>query len=182
MATKVFFHEGTGTVIIRGAKVVPGSMDFMYRNFAGAKTEKNAEGNRNFCIKITKEDAEELTKKLEERHLHINIKETKDGEYFFKVNVRYDKYPPIIAKVKTLPNGRKLKTELAEENIAILDKTLIAEADLSVNPHYLSTHRQWTVYLNTLKFTPLVDPIEEELEELEAESEYPTEDDEVPFD
>lgn len=180
---KVFFHENTGAVIIRGIRVSPGNMDLMYRNFAGASSDKNTAGNRNFCVKISKDDAEDLMKKLEERKLHINIKETSDGEYFFKVNVRYDKYPPVIAKIKTTADGRKLKTALTEETVNILDKVLIADADISVSPCYLSKHRQWTVYLNTMKFTPLVDPIEEEIEEIDlADCVCPSEDDEeVPF-
>ena len=80
--SKVFYDENTNKVIVRGAKVVPGQMDLLYRNFAGNKTDYNDAGNRNFCIKVSEEDVDTLLK------ANINVKRTKEDEPYFKVNVR----------------------------------------------------------------------------------------------
>ena len=88
MSVKVFNDEATGKIIVRGVKVVPGQMDLFYRNFAGAKTDYNEAGNRNFCIKVDEADVDALL------NANINIKRNKDDEPFFKVNVRYENVPP----------------------------------------------------------------------------------------
>ena len=73
-----------------------------------------------------------------------------------------------------------LRTVIPEEDLKNLDKTLMADAELSCSPTFLAKRNTWTCYLNKFNFIPLVDPLEEE-EQDEAECEFPTED-EVPFD
>ena len=46
--SKAFYHEPTGRIIIRGLKAMPGCMDFKFLNFAGEKSDTNANGTRNF--------------------------------------------------------------------------------------------------------------------------------------
>lgn len=173
MAVKCFYDETTGKVIIRGAKVQPGAMDLIYRNFGGIKTDFNDAGNRNFCIKVTEEDVEMLT------NANINIKRTKDNEPYFKVNVRYSNVPPTVVRVKPTSDGHKIKTLVEEENVWTLDKALIADASISVSPYFSSKNRKWTCYLSSMMFTPLTDPIQEEIDALDYE--YPREEDECPF-
>lgn len=173
MAVKCFYDETTGKVIIRGAKVMPGSMDLIFRNFAGKKTDFNDEGNRNFCIKVDEADVEVLA------DANINIKRTKDNEPYFKVNVRYSNVPPTIVRVKPTADGKKIKTVIEEENLWSLDKSLIADASISVSPYFSTKNRKWTCYLASMMFTPLTDPIQEEIDALDYE--YPREDDECPF-
>lgn len=174
--SKVFYDENTNKVIVRGAKVVPGQMDLLYRNFAGNKTDYNDAGNRNFCIKVAEEDVDTLLK------ANINVKRTKEDEPYFKVNVRYDNVPPTVARVKTLPNGQVIKTVIDEDNLKMLDRTFIAEATISASPYYSKKNKRWTCYLSAMMFTPLVDPVQEEIDALDAaDCEFPR-DDEVPFD
>ena len=173
MAVKTFIDESTGKIIVRGVKVVPGQMDLIYRNFAGAKTDYNDAGNRNFCIKVDEADVEGLV------NANINVKRNKDDEPYFKVNVRYDNVPPTVVRVKPLADGRKLKTVLDEDSLKSLDKALIADASISVSPYFSKKNKRWTCYLASMMFTPLIDPIQEEIDALD--SVYPTEDDEVPF-
>ena len=151
MAVKTFIDESTGKIIVRGVKVVPGQMDLIYRNFAGAKTDYNEAGNRNFCIKVDEADVEALLE------ANINIK----------------------VRVKPLADGRKLKTVLDEDSLKSLDKALIADASISVSPYFSKKNKRWTCYLASMMFTPLIDPIQEEIDALD--SVYPTEDDECPF-
>lgn len=174
MSVKTFVDETTGKIIVRGVKVVPGQMDLIYRNFAGLKTDYNEAGNRNFCIKVDEADVEDLL------GANINVKRNKDEEPYFKVNIRYENIPPTIVRVKSLEDGRKIKTVIEEDNLKMLDKALIAEATISVSPYYSKKNRRWTCYLSAMMFTPLVDPVQEEIDALD--SVYPTEEDEVPFD
>lgn len=173
MAVKCFYDETTGKVIIRGAKVQPGAMDLIYRNFGGVKTDFNDAGNRNFCIKVTEEDVEMLT------NANINIKRTKENEPYFKVNVRYSNVPPTVVRLKPTSDGYKIRTVVEEENIWTLDKALIADASISVSPYFSTKNHKWTCYLSSMMFTPLTDPIQDEIDALDYE--YPREDDECPF-
>ena len=110
---------------------------------------------------------------------NVNIKRTKEDEPYFKVNVRYDNVPPTVARVKTLANGQVMKTVIDEDNLKMLDRTFIAEETISVSPYFSKKNKRWTCYLSAMMFTPLVDPVQEEIDALA--SVYPTEDDEVPF-
>lgn len=176
--SRVFFDEATGNVIVKGLKVKPGQMDLLFRNFSGKGTETNEAGKRNFCVKISEEDKIALEEKLQAAGLQLNIKEY-NGEYHFKIIVRYGNYPPTIIRKKALSDGRVFKTVIDEDNVGRLDKMLIADGQLSCSPSYISKYRQWSCYLNSFIFTPLVDPVQEEIDALD--SLYPTEEDEVPF-
>lgn len=176
---RVFFNEETGTVICKGIKVKPGQMDLMFKNFGGDKTDTNEAGKRNFCVKISDEDAAELQPKLEAAGLQLNIKEY-NGDKYFKVIVSYRNFPPTIVRKKNMPDGTVNKTVLNESNLKSLDRMLIADGQFSCTPTYLSKYRTWACYLNNFIFLPLVDPVQEEIDGLD--NVYPTEDDEVPFD
>ena len=172
--SKAFYDEHSGRIIIRGLKVKPGHNDFKFKNFTGEETNTNSKGSRNFCVIISEEDAESLEAAMEKAGLYLNIKEY-NGERYFKI-ILGTKFPPEISKKKTLPNGRVLRT--------IIDKiqnALIADCDISCTPTFLAKRNTWTCYLNKFNYVPLVDPLEEEDEALDAaEAEYPV-DDEVPF-
>ena len=177
---KAFFNESTGSIIVKGIRVKPGAMDLMFRNFGGNKTDTNEAGKRNFCVKITPEDAEQLREELNKAGLQLNIKEW-NGETYFKVVIKFGNYPPQIVRKKVYANGRIDKTVLDEDNVGSLDGMLIADGQFSCTPTYLSKYRTWACYLNSFIFTPLVDPVQEEIESLDmADFQHP-EDDEVPF-
>ena len=176
--SKAFYHEPTGRIIIRGLKAMPGCMDFKFLNFAGEQTDSNSSGSRNFSVVISEEDKNAIEEALAKAGRHLNIKEY-NGEYYFKI-IFGQKYPPEVIKKNVLKSGRILRTVIPEEDLKNLDKTLMADAELSCSPTFLAKRNTWTCYLNKFNFVPLVDPLEEE-EQDEAECEFPTED-EVPFD
>ena len=176
--SKAFYHEPTGRIIIRGLKAMPGQMDFKFLNFAGEQTDSNSSGSRNFSVVISEEDKNAIEEAMAKAGRHLNIKEY-NGEYYFKI-IFGQKYPPEVIKKNVLKSGRILRTVIPEEDLKNLDKTLMADAELSCSPTFLAKRNTWTCYLNKFNFIPLVDPLEEE-EQDEAECEFPTED-EVPFD
>ena len=163
--SKAFFDENSGRIIVKGIKVKPGQMDMKFRNFKGAESDKNRAGSRNFCVVISEEDKDMLEAAIKKAGLQLTIKEY-NGEYYFKVLVRYDNFPPVVKRVKYAPNGQPIITEITEDTVGMLDSLLIADASVSCAPTYVSKYKTWSCYLTTLSFTPLVDPIEEELEEM----------------
>ena len=175
--SKAFYHEPTGRIIIRGLKAMPGTMDFKFLNFAGETNDNNANGTRNFSVIISEEDKNTIEEALAKAGRKLNIKEY-NGEFYFKI-IFGRKFPPEVIKKKVLKSGRLLKTVIPEEDLKFLDKTLMADAELSCTPTFLAKRNTWTCYLNKFNYTPLVDPLEEE--EMEEELNFPVDDEEVPF-
>ena len=113
----------------------------------------------------TDEDKDMLEAAIKKAVLQLTIKEYND-EYYFKILVRYDNFPPVIKRVKYAPNGQPIITEITEDTVGMLDSLLITDCSLSCSPTYVAKYKTWSCYLSTLSFTPLVDPIEEELDEM----------------
>lgn len=164
--SRAFYDEPSGRIIIKGLKAKPGQMDLKFRNFSGKETDKNRAGSRNFCVVISEEDKNTIEAAVKRAGQEINIKEY-DGEYYFKVLVSYYKVPPRIERVKYGTNGQAIRTQFDESSVGNLDNILIADASLSCSCSYVAKYKAWAVYLNTLSFTPLVDPIEEELDAID---------------
>lgn len=177
---KAIFNPESNTIIVRGAKCVPGQSDLLFRNFAGRPTQFSEEGKRNFTVVLTPENAEELRASLEASGLVLNLKPQEDGTYRFKVTVNLNGYRlPNIVRKKVGADGEVKIEDIDTDNFALVDKCLISNADFSCTPTYLSKYKQWACYLNSFMFTPLVDPITEELEALKYA--HPTDDEEDPF-
>lgn len=122
----------------------------VWKNFAGAKKQYNAEGLRNFHVVI-----DEPTAKLLRRD-GWNIKDHKareEGEpdwYSLKVHVRFDNFPPSII----LKNGN-IRTQVDESMLDILDWAETKDIKLMVNGSYYKTDRNEGVkaYLSRLVAT-----------------------------
>lgn len=116
-----------GTLNIEGAKI-------FWRNFSGKGSKYNAEGNRNFCVEIDPETAEQL------KDDGWNVKHTKpkddgdEGTFYIPVTVSFGNYPPKIYKVTS-----RNKTLLDEELVGDLDRDELENVDLIISPYH------WTV-------------------------------------
>jgi hypothetical protein len=130
-----------------------------FRNFEGKAARFNAEGDRNFCLILNDEDAEEL--KAE----GFNVRYLKPrNEYdeplaYLPVKVDYSKgRPPKIVQVT-----KRGKTELDEESVRNLDWAEIDKADISINPyHYKTMDREGIkAYLKTMYVTIVEDDFED---------------------
>ena len=114
------------TVLMEGARI-------MFRNFRGEETTYNKLGDRNFAVALPEDVAETLTndgwnvKKLDPREGY-----EEDGVTFYlPVAIRFDVFPPRVTLVTS--NGR---TQLGEDQIAMLDWADITNLDLIVRPHH----------------------------------------------
>jgi hypothetical protein len=105
-----------------------------WKNFSGRGSTFNAEGSRNFCVEIDKEDAKEL------KADGWNVKYSKPKEEgdepspYIQVTVAYGNYPPKIYLVT-----RKNRTLLDEDTVGELDRAEIEHVDLIISPY------PWTV-------------------------------------
>jgi hypothetical protein len=138
-------------ITIRNAKI-------LYRNFAGKGGDYNPEGNRNFCVILTKEQYDEL----KSINMNVKFKEPKDPAddilYYLPVKVQYGDYPPDIWMVT-----KKKKTLLDESNIMLLDVAEIDYVDLEVTQYRWKMNKNTGIkaYAKKMFVNIVEDPLEE---------------------
>jgi hypothetical protein len=111
------------TLLIEDARII-------FRNFAGKEGKYNREGDRNFCVILEPELAEQLAQD------GWNIKTLKPREEgdeetpYIQVSVGFKNRPPLMVMVTS--RGR---TTLTEEEVEIFDWVDIKTVDLILNPY-----------------------------------------------
>ena len=103
----------------------------IYRNFEGAGSKFNREGDRNFAVIIPNE---ELCQELINEGWNVKIKEPRD-EYdepfmFLPVKIKFNSRGP----AAYIDNGNTI-TRLTEDTIHILDEIDIASVDMDLRPY-----------------------------------------------
>ena len=103
----------------------------IYRNFAGAPSKFNREGDRNFAVIIPDEDTKEI---LVENGWNVKIKPPRD-EYdepfmFLPVKVKFNNRGPAIY----VRSGSNTPTRLNEETVDMLDEIDIASVAMDIRP------------------------------------------------
>lgn len=103
----------------------------VYRNFSGAATKYNREGDRNFALVI---DSQEISDALVEAGWNVKIKPPREeGEEPFrtlKVNVNFNDRGPNVYLVTG-----KARVLLDENTVKRLDNVDIARVDMDIAPH-----------------------------------------------
>ena len=107
----------------------------VYRNFAGAASKFNREGDRNFAVVI---DDPDLVDELINRGWNVRVKPPRDEDdtpfAYLPVKIKFsDRGPSIYLKTGDVMN------KLDEESIGCLDNLDIMGVDLDVRPY------DWTV-------------------------------------
>lgn len=101
-----------------------------WRNFAGAERPFNRAGSRNFCIGLTDEYAEELSK----RGYPVKLRKPIDPEDpyipYVKVFVSYKIKTPQVMVITS-----RGKRNLAEEDLNVLDFAEVSKLDLTIEPY-----------------------------------------------
>lgn len=127
----------------------------MFKNFAGKAQKFNTEGDRNFCLVITPELAEQLTADGWSVRMTKPRDENDPPLPYVKVKVRFDNFPPNIY----LHSGGKT-VKMTEDMVGQLDYAEILMVDVEVSPYH------WTYggktgtngYLKTMHVTIREDP------------------------
>ena len=145
--------ERLSDISISGARL-------LFKNFSGKPGDFNPAGNRNFCVALDPDIAEQL------REDGWNVKQSKSKEeglpplLYLPVTVRFSNYPPKIVMITS--HG---KTKIDEDEVNTLDWADIKNADVVINPYQYEVNGRSGVkaYLKALYIT---------IEEDEFESKY----------
>ena len=115
-----------GVVQIDEARII-------YRNFAGAPSKFNREGDRNFAVVIEDQDIAEA---LTEKGWNVKIKPPREeGDepfMFLPVKVKFNDRGPKVYLQNSL--GGRNRVTLDEDTVGILDNVDITNVDLDIRP------------------------------------------------
>lgn len=129
----------------------------IFRNFAGKKTDMNREGQRNFCIPLDIDTAQQMAKD------GWNIKYLKPREEgdeptpYIQITVKFTFKPPRVTMISS--SG---PVDLDENNVGVLDFASIERADLICNAYdwEVGDKSGTSAYLKTLVVTIEEDELE----------------------
>lgn len=138
--------------------VVSGAIRF--RNFAGKEGRYNKAGDRNFCLLLNPEDADEMLKDgWNVRFLDPRDEGDEPTPYIqIKVGFGGKGRPPKIVLVT-----KRGKTQVDEDTVNTLDWAEIEKADIAINPYHYEVNGKSGVkaYLKTMYVTIAEDDFEE---------------------
>ena len=140
-----------GVVQIDDARII-------YRNFAGAPSKFNREGDRNFAVVIEKHDIAEA---LTEKGWNVKIKPPREeGDepfMFLPVKVKFNERGPRVYLQNSL--GGRNRVTLDEDTVGILDNVDIINVDLDIRPYDWDVQGKTgrTAYLQSICVTQEVD-------------------------
>lgn len=155
-------YKNIDNIAIEDAQII-------FRNFAGAESQYNRAGNRNFNVII---DDPDMAQKLIEDGWNIKQLKPRDDEempkYRLEVSVAFGNFPPNIFMVT-----KHNKTKLDEESVAALDYAELKTVDLVIRPYQWDVNGKQGIkaYLKTGYF--VVE--EDEFAAKYAEEEFPME-------
>ena len=141
----------------------------IYRNFSGAPSKFNREGDKNFALVI---DDEDICDALVNDGWNVKIKpprEEGDNPFMFlPIKIKFNDRGPRVY----LKTGRNIN-KLDEETVSILDNVDILSVDLDVRPYDWEVNGKEgrTAYLQSMKVEQEIDRFAERF----AEEEYPEE-------
>lgn len=143
MPDKEATARNDGTLIMEDARIV-------FRNFAGAEGMYNREGDRNFCVLLEDDLAEDM------RRDGWNIKRLKpregeeQGTAYIQVSVGFKGRPPRMVMITS--RGR---IDLGEEECILLDWADIDKVDLIIRPYHWNVNGRTGVkaYLKSIFVT-----------------------------
>lgn len=130
-------------IVVENARLI-------FKNFAGEESKFNRAGNRNFCVILDGDSAEDL------RQMGWNVKALRPREdedeptYYLQVTVAFGNFPPKVVMI-----SGKTKTVLDEESIDTLDYAEIANVDLIIRPYHWEVNGKEGIkaYLKTMYVT-----------------------------
>lgn len=138
--------------------VIIENADLIFKNFSGKKGEFNPEGQRNFCVLLDKDIAEDMAKHgWNVKHLKPR-EEGDEPQAYIQVKVRFDNRPPNIVIVSS--NG---KSRIDESEVNMLDWAETQTVDINISPYEWERNgnKGVSAYLKSLYAVIETDPLEE---------------------
>lgn len=142
----------------------------VYRNFSGAPSKFNREGDRNFAVVIPDEETKDA---LINEGYNVKIKPPRDEDdspfMYLPVKIKFNDRGPNIY----LQTGR-VKNRLDEEQIACLDRVDIVGVDLDIRPYDWEVNGKQgrTAYLQSMHVVQEVDRFAERFAGEESPSDF----------
>lgn len=152
-----------------------------FRNFAGKAGKYNAEGDRNFCLLLNPEVAEEMAAD------GFNIKylkprdEEEDPVPYIQIKLKYySRSGERLRPPKIVLLTKKGKTQLDEDSVNTLDWAEIEKFDIAINPRPYDMNGRSGVsgYLKTLYVTIVEDEFEDRYMDVPDSAQNITDEDE----
>lgn len=143
----------------------------IYRNFSGAPSQFNREGDRNFAVVIPDQ---EIADALIEQGWNVKIKPPRDDQdtpfMFLSVKIKFNDRGPNVY----LKTGHALN-KLTEETVGMLDDVDIVSVDLDIRPYDWEINGKTgrTAYLHSMQVTQQIDRFAAQFADEEAEDEVP---------
>ena len=136
-----------------------------FRNFAGKAGQFNMEGDRNFCLLLNPNVADDMQKEgFNIRYLNP-IDDGDDPVPYVQVKLKYhDRAGNPLRGPKIVQVTRRGKTEIHEDTVSNLDWAEIEKFDISINPRpyeNINGRSGVTAYLKTLYVTISEDDFED---------------------
>ena len=133
-------YKVTNNIVMENARLI-------FKNFSGEESKFNRKGNRNFCVVLDPEVAEDL---IRDGWNVRFLRPREDGEEptpYLQVSVMFGNFPP-----KVMMIAGKNKTPLDEDSIDTLDYAEIANVDLIIRPYNWEVNGKTGVkaYLKTM--------------------------------
>lgn len=127
----------------------------IYRNFSGAPSQFNREGDRNFAVVIPDQ---EIADALIEQGWNVKIKPPREDQdtpfMFLSVKIKFNDRGPNVY----LKTGHALN-KLTEETVGMLDDVDIVSVDLDIRPFDWEINGKTgrTAYLHSMQVTQQID-------------------------
>lgn len=150
MAVPATVDKVVNNELFEGATII-------FRNFTGKEGQYNREGDRNFCLLLDPQKAQEMI----EAGWNVKALRSRDPneppQPYIQIAVSFKGRPPRVVIITS--RGR---TDLSETEVEILDWVDIAKVDMVIRPYNWSVNGKTGVkaYLKSLFITILEDPLE----------------------
>lgn len=139
-------------LIIENARII-------FRNFAGAATNYNREGARNFCVIL---EDENVVENLIDDGWNVKYLKPRDEDDqptpYIQVSVNFDNIPPEVYTIMEKSNGKKIRTKLDEDTVDTLDDVNIETVDLMIRPYHWNVNGKGGVKAYLKKIYVTIDP------------------------